>query len=144
MNILAYSAKRSLVDAFNTLLASDTVQVTYAAPPDLGNATVYGGGFRGVQADGVAETGVLTAETSVVDIVVRIYQAGNDGEAAERATENLVDQIVGFLAGNPAVCGPNTIAGLNSFDAPMPEFTASPEATVTSTILLRVGVQGVF
>ena len=144
MNILAYSAKRALVDAFNTLLASDTVQVTYAAPADLGGAAVYGGGFRGVQQDAVAEAGVATSEAAIVDIVVRIYQAGNDGEAAERATEHLVDQIVGYLADNPALAGPNTISGLDSFDAPMPEFTASPEATVTSTILLRISVQGVF
>lgn len=144
MNILAYVAKRALIDAIDTLLASDTVQVSYAAPGDLGEAAVYAGGMRGTQADAVAESGVATDETVIIDVIVRIYQPGNDGEAADRAVENLADQVIGYLAANPALAGGLTIAGVASYDAPMPEFTASPEATVTSTLVMRVSVQGVF
>lgn len=144
MNILAYSAKRTLMDTIDTLLASDTVQVSYAAPGDLSALAVYGGAIRGIQSDAVAEAGVATNEDTTIDVIVRAYQPGNDARAADEAVESLADQIVGYLAEFPRLAGGLTVTGLASFAAEMPDFSASPEPTVTSTLVMQINVRGVF
>lgn len=141
-NILAYQAKRTLMDRIDTLLASDLVQVAYVFPGDPERLCVYGGAIRFVQADAVAEAGILSLETATIDVWVRAYLPGDDARAADALAEGLADQIIGDFNANPKLTGPLTIVGLANGDGGVPQVSAAPEPAVTVQLLLQFVVEG--
>jgi hypothetical protein len=141
-NILAWAAKRALVDRIDTLLSSDTVQVAYAFPGDPQRLCVYGGALRFTQDDAVAETGVLAQETATIDIWIRCNQPGDDVRGCDVAVENLADQIVGDLSANPKLTGALTTVGVALGDAGQPVLSPGPEPSTTSQVLLQIVCEG--
>lgn len=141
-NLLAYRAKRTLIDRLDTVLASDTVQVAYAEPGDMLRLSVYGGGLRFTQSDAVAEAGVLSLEGDTIDIWVRCYQPGDDVRAADQAVEALADQIIADLNGNPKLIDPLSVTRVVLGDAGAPLVSPGPEPAVTSLLLLQVSCEG--
>jgi hypothetical protein len=142
MNVLAYLAKRTLIDRIDTLLASDTVQVSYAFPGDPQRLCVYGGALRFTQSDAVAESGTLSIEGDTIDVWVRCYQPGDDVRAADMAVEQLADQIIADLNANPKLVDPLSITNVALGDAGAPVVSPGPEPAVTSQLLLQVFCEG--
>ena len=140
--ILAYAAKRTLIDRIDTLLASDAVQVAYAFPGDPERLCVYGGGLRFVRTDVVAEPGLLALETVTVDIWVRCFRPGDDVRAADESVEDLAGQIVDDLMVNPKLAGMFSVTSVLAGDAGFPTVSAAPEPAVTAQLLLQIVVEG--
>lgn len=141
-NLLAYRAKRTLIDRLDTVLASDTVQVAYAEPGDMLRLSVYGGGLRFTQSDAVAEAGVMTLETVTLDVWIRCYQPGDDVRAADMAVETLAEAIITDLSANPFLVDPLSVTGATLGDAGQPLVSPGPEPAVTSLLLLQVSCEG--
>lgn len=142
-----HAAKRALVDALDTLLSSDTVQVGYNYPGDPGRVVVYAGGVRMTQADGVAEPGVVIVERVVVDIYVVCQAPGDDARATEAQAEKLGSQIIGYLRANPYLVVPSAPGGVSVVgivqgvaDQPVP--TGVPEPAIDASLLLQIVCEG--
>jgi len=146
-NILLYIAKRALIDALDSLLSSDTVQVGYSYPPEPLRQCVYGGGARMTQVDAVAEPGVTTVERVVVDIYIRCQVLGDDSRAAEMLAEMIADKIIGMLNATPYLVTPTppggvTVVGIVQGIADSPILSGIPEPVIDVSLLLQISCEG--
>jgi hypothetical protein len=108
-----YDAKRALFDRL-AVLAGDGqpiagVQVSYAFPgaAAVQAECVYGGGVRFTLDDPVAERGVLTTETDLVSVYIRVaIKAAGKVDATDARALAIARAITADLAAQPAV-GPS-------------------------------------
>jgi hypothetical protein len=140
MALLMYAAKRAIIDAITA--AMPTVQVGYVLPPDPEYVCVYGGLTRMVQDDGVAEPGLSTVETDVIDVWIRVYAPGDDLRAADLQVEPIANAVIDLFQANPYLVGVGTVSGVSSGDGGEPTLFTAPEPAVVSRLLLQITVMG--
>lgn len=140
MAFLMYAAKRAIIDAITAALP--TIQVVYVLPPEPEYVCVYGGTPRMVQADGVAEPGLSTVETDVIDVWIRVYAPGDDVRAADAQVEPIANTIIDLFQANPYLVGVGSVSGVATGDGGEPTLSAAPEPAVVSRLLLQITVMG--
>lgn len=144
MGTLAYAAKRALRDLLVTQFAiSDPdVDVQYSATPEMGEKTIYFGGFTFTQADQAAERGAIVNETDQLSIYLRAGLAGDDVEGVETVVESMVATLTDVIVANPKLAGGLTVTALTGGRQADPQVYTNPEPYVVATLQLTVTVQG--
>lgn len=143
--ILAFAAKRAIIDRVSALVGSDLdladVQVSYSYPGEPERRCVYGGTFSFVQRSAIEEPGLLMAEVDAVELYVRIYRPGDDVRVADADAEAIMESIATDLATNSKLAGALSVTGVSAGEVSY-TVTPNPEPAVIIMARLIVTVEG--
>lgn len=142
----ATTAKTALVALWQAQTGSggllDGVQVSYAAPGEMGALCLYGGGWRMVQDDAVAETpGVLVQEELSLSWYIRATSRPRCDVSETDATCNGVATALGVvMKANPKLAGGLSLLGIAAGQG---DYFNTDDETV-SIFALQVRVRSMF
>jgi hypothetical protein len=117
----AVTAKQALFDRFSAEADGGLLQgvsVSYAASGIAGNRSIYGGGWRIVQEDGLPEQpGMLRDELTAVSVYIRVSRAPSnefDVEAGDVECRDMANVLARICRNSPKLAGVFTWVGISA------------------------------